>query len=91
MAAEFSLALGLLNRSSVEKIRFLLKGFGLPVEDATLDVKAMIEAMSMDKKALDKTMRFIVAESIGRASIWPLHDTSLLEQMLSRFLSSSYA
>ena len=91
MAAEFSHSLNLLNRSSVEKIRLLLDRFGLPVQEAALDVREMIEAMSMDKKALDKTLRFIVAERIGRASVCSLRDTLLLEQMLSRFFSSSYA
>ena len=87
MAAELSLSLGVFDESSAVRLRQLLEGFGLPTRDAGLDIKLMVEAMSMDKKALDKTLRFIVAERIGSASIRSLSDTVFLEKVLYRFQS----
>ena len=69
MAMELSARLGLATDAEGERVRTLLARADLPLTAAGVAPDAMLEAMTMDKKAKDGRIRFVVCESIGRVSI----------------------
>ena len=69
MAMELSARLGLATNTEGERVRTLLARADLPLTAADVSPNAMLEAMTMDKKAKDGRIRFVVCESIGRVSI----------------------
>lgn len=71
IAAELSLELGFLTREDVNKIKNIMKNFGLPgsiPEGMTAEV--FLDFMGRDKKILDGKMRLILLKSIGDAVIY---------------------
>ena len=67
MAAELSARLGMLDAPSVERLRRLIERAGLPVAGPPLAVDRYLELMSVDKKAQDGRLRFILLERLGSA------------------------
>jgi 3-dehydroquinate synthase len=68
--ARLSHLAGFVEREQVERIRALVESYGLPVDmpdDKGVDV--LIEAMSLDKKAVSGEMKFILPEKIGAVKI----------------------
>ncbi|TNF83121.1 MAG: 3-dehydroquinate synthase [Gammaproteobacteria bacterium] len=68
-AADLSARLGLLPWEDARRVRTLLARFELPVAPPALDGKAMLNAMGMDKKVVDGTLRLILARSLGDAVV----------------------
>lgn len=66
-AADLSVRMGLLSPTEAGRIRRLLERFNLPVTPPTLSAQAMLDAMGMDKKVLDGTLRLVVARRLGEA------------------------
>ncbi len=64
-AADLSSRLGLLDRRDARRVRVLLERFGLPVVPPELDAAEMLDAMGMDKKVVDGTLRLVLARSLG--------------------------
>ena len=68
--------------SAVERLSELLKAANLPVAPPLVGSQAMLDAMGMDKKVLDKKLRFVVLESLGQAVVTSDYDRSLLDEVL---------
>ncbi len=70
LAAKLSSALGMADAGNCERLRALLKTFGLPVElPVGLDPKALLARMQLDKKAQGSGLRFILWDHAGAARI----------------------
>ncbi len=70
LAATLSSALGMADASDGERLRALLKRFGLPVEVPTaLEPAALLARMRLDKKAQGSGLRFILWDRAGAARI----------------------
>jgi 3-dehydroquinate synthase len=66
LEAELSLAMGLTDRATVQRIGALLGLYGLPTGlPPEIEREAMLEAMRLDKKALAGKLRFILPEKVG--------------------------
>ena len=68
LAADLSRRLGYLTGQDVARIVTLLERTGLPVSVRGLPAERFLELMSVDKKARDKRLAFIVLERIGKAT-----------------------
>ncbi len=69
IAATLSARLGRLPVRDAERIRRLIECAGLPTAAPGLDPAAMIEAMGMDKKAVDGRIRLVLCDGLGRVSV----------------------
>jgi 3-dehydroquinate synthase len=69
MAADLSQRLGLLGPDAVARVEHLLAKIGLPLAGPVMPPEQYLELMSVDKKARDGALRFIVLDRIGAASI----------------------
>ena len=69
MAADLSHRLGSLGAADVSRIERLLTRAGLPTIGPTFASSKYLELMSVDKKARDGGLRFIVLDRVGAASI----------------------
>ena len=71
-----------LDPRDLERLQALLKAADLPVEPPAVGSQAMLDAMGMDKKVLDKQLRFVVLEKLGRAAVTSDYDRSVLDEVL---------
>jgi 3-dehydroquinate synthase len=69
MGAELSRRLGLVPAEDVERLRELIRLAGLPVKGPALAPDRLVELMATDKKAERGKVRFVLLESLGRASL----------------------
>ncbi len=67
MAADLSRRLGYLSEGDARRIRVLLQRAGLPVAVKGMTRQRMLELMSVDKKARDGRVRFVLLERLGGA------------------------
>jgi len=67
MAADLSRRLGHLSEADALRIRTLLQRAGLPVTVKGMTPQRMLELMSVDKKARDGRVRFVLLERLGAA------------------------
>ncbi len=86
MAGRFSECLQLLPQGQTERLKQLLRGLQLPValQDG-VDSSAMLQAMGMDKKAMDGKLRFIVTDGFGTARVIDDYDRQALQAVLAEF------
>ena len=68
MAARLSADLGRIRASDAERLRSLLQRAGLPTT-ARIDPDAALEAMGMDKKAVDGRIRLVLCDRLGNVSV----------------------
>jgi len=80
-AAEVSAQSVGLPRESVDRIRELLKSFGLPGTAPACAWGALRETMRVDKKSVASNPRFVLAESIGAVRFGCEVDDCLLEEI----------
>ncbi len=85
MAADLSRRLGVLTGADVERLRTLLLRAGLPVEAPALPARRLLELMSVDKKAKDGRLRFILLERIGAACVRADVPAAAVEETLAQF------
>jgi 3-dehydroquinate synthase len=69
LASDLSQQLGMLEGAAAERIRKLLVRAGLPIEVRGIPSNKLRQLMSLDKKAKDGNLRFILLERIGAAVI----------------------
>ncbi len=69
-AARLALRLGICSEQDAARQEALLRRAGLPVDDPSPDVDAMIAAMGHDKKAAGGKVRFVLTEKIGSANLY---------------------
>ncbi|MEJ5227697.1 3-dehydroquinate synthase [Thermodesulfovibrio sp.] len=68
--AKLANILGFLNKNHFERIRAVLKNFGLPVEmPALIEPAALIKTVLLDKKNLHGKIRMVIPEEIGKMKI----------------------
>jgi 3-dehydroquinate synthase len=85
-AADLSFRLGWLSEADVSRIVHLLKRANLPVEPPkNLTVDDYLEHMAVDKKNIEGQLRFILLESIGRATLPTSVELSVLVQTLELY------
>ena len=87
MAVRFSERLGLLPQSVFPKLRDLSAQLNLPVQlpEGSAHAQALMEAMGMDKKAVDGKARFVVAKDIGEVEVTADYDPGALLATLEEF------
>ena len=71
-----------LTPAEIERLRAVLEAANLPVAPPVVGSQAMLDAMGMDKKVLDKKLRFVVLERMGHAVVTSDYDRSLLDEVL---------
>ena len=68
-AVRISRDMGLVGQDVVDRQDRLLERFGLPTRYPGVDRDAVRRAMGVDKKAVDGTLRWILLEDVGRATV----------------------
>ncbi len=86
MAAEMSRMTGHIDKRDCDRVLELLKRANLPVDAAGIEVKAIRQAMSMDKKVRDGKLRLVLLESIGHAFVDENIDPATLDDQLEAVL-----
>lgn len=87
MAAKLSYQLKMISDSTLTRIFYVLKQIGLPKLSA-LSIKSrdVVEIMKYDKKIKNNTLRFVLLEQIGKASICEVKDEKMVEDVIASFL-----
>ncbi len=84
MAADLSRQLGYLSEADTQRIRSLVQRASLPIEAKGISPQRMLELMSVDKKARDGSIRFVLLERIGSAILRADVSPAAVDQALSR-------
>jgi 3-dehydroquinate synthase len=71
-----------MDKAEIDRLQMLLEAAGLPAKPPAVGAQAMLDAMGMDKKVLQKQLRFVLLSELGRAHVSSDVDQSLLEQVL---------
>ena len=71
-----------LDKGVTERLKTLLKQYGLPVRH-DIDVKQAMDILKMDKKRVNETIDYILLEEVGKAVIKPL-PFSVIEHTLAQ-------
>ena len=66
-AAYIGEALGMLSAAEVDRQRAALRGYGLPLAFADMDIDAVKDAMQSDKKTAGRAIRWVMLDGIGNA------------------------
>ncbi len=84
VAAGMVMAAGLsgIPDSDVDRLRKLIDRAGLPVAPPKIGAEAMLSAMGLDKKVLDKALRFVLLRELGHAIVTTEYDEAVLERLL---------
>ena len=69
MAMNLSARLGRIDSAATQRLRQLLMRADMPQTAPELDPQAILAAMAMDKKVVDGSMRLVLCDGIGRASV----------------------
>ena len=68
-AVRISRDMGLIGQDVVDRQDRLLERFGLPTRCPGVDRETVRRAMGVDKKAVDGTLRWVLLEDVGRATL----------------------
>jgi 3-dehydroquinate synthase len=71
-----------IDKSESERLQALLELAGLPAKPPAVGAQAMLDAMGMDKKVLQKQLRFVLLGELGSAYVSSDIDPSRLERVL---------
>jgi 3-dehydroquinate synthase len=82
MAADLSRRLGLIDTPARNLIHELVRRAGLPIEPPRIGAARALELMQMDKKVLAGTVRLVLLERLGNATVVGKYDQSALEATL---------
>jgi 3-dehydroquinate synthase len=85
MAAEFSVATGLLDSAAARRLREIIQQAGLPVSPPVLLPAAFMQAMSHDKKVLAGRLRLVLLRNLGEAAVTDDYPS----EELARFVAST--
>ncbi|HEU4619609.1 MAG TPA: 3-dehydroquinate synthase [Gammaproteobacteria bacterium] len=88
LAAKTSEALGRLGAEDCRRVEALLRRAGLPTRAPGVDADALLERMSLDKKASRKGLKLVLFERLGRATIAPAPDATLLRRVAAAELAA---
>jgi len=84
MAADLSRELGFLSKADTGRIGSLLERAGLPVAAPGIDPTRMRQLMSVDKKAREGRIHFVLLERLGAATLRADVPAAAIEHTLSR-------
>jgi 3-dehydroquinate synthase len=87
-AAEIGRRIGVTPASVGERQRALFDAYGLPVRHAGVDVDAVIEALSHDKKVVAGKVRWVLLEDFGRVVIRDDVPPDVVRAVVTDLLSS---
>jgi len=85
MAADLSQRLGLIDRTVRERVRDLLARAGLPVETPRIGAMRAFELMQMDKKVLGGSVRLVLLDQLGQATVTGNYERSALDATLRAY------
>ena len=68
-AAKLSHRLGILSSDAVYRQKAILQRFNLPIDCSGVPLADVVEAMELDKKVRDKSIRWVLLEDIGKTVI----------------------
>ena len=88
LASDLSAALGLIPQSSADRLRGLIARAGLPVQAPSMPLDQWFELMSVDKKATDGDIRYVLLLGEGRA-VMRQAPRAAVEQIIQRHSASS--
>jgi len=83
-AAFISNGLGMLSEEGVGRQRSVLEEYGLPVSGIDVDMAAVLEAMTVDKKKAEGAIRWVLLDGIGHAVIRSDVPQDLVQDALER-------
>lgn len=90
MAGKLSERLGLISQEEFIFLETMLDNFSLPTRmPKPIAIEEMIEAMRLDKKNINQTMRFILLEGLGKASVVGDIDEALIKEAIAYASSSA--
>jgi 3-dehydroquinate synthase len=81
LAARTSRALGWIDDDDCRRIEALLRRAGLPTRASGVDVDALLERMTLDKKAGRKGLKLVLLEGLGQGIVTPAPDAALLRRV----------
>ena len=82
IAAHLSLLLGMLKPDAVDRIEHIIGASGLPTRGPAWPTDRYIELMSVDKKARDGALRFVLLDGLGKAMLRSDISRAQLDQAL---------
>jgi len=83
MAADLSLRQGWIDEPVKQRTVDILKRCALPVKSPTeMSIDKYMDAMAIDKKAVDGTIKFVLLQALGKAIVTSDYDPVLLKQTL---------
>ena len=71
-----------LGATDIKRLRGLITALDLPAAPPRMGSKRMLEVMGMDKKAQNKSLRFVLLKSLGDAFVTADYDESRLRKVL---------
>ena len=83
IAAELSARAGTLRREDVQRVRALIARAGLPQRGPALAAERYLELMQVDKKAAGGRVRFVLLDSLGKASLRAELDPRLVRESIA--------
>jgi 3-dehydroquinate synthase len=89
LAMRYSVRLGHLPPSAIDRLATLLETFGLPTTPPSMTPGAMLNHMGRDKKNQDGRIRLVLLRSIGEGYVEPRVDQTDLEIFLKQELPSA--
>ena len=69
VAANISLRMGFINKDLVNRQEEILKSYNLPVKLSGIALEDILEAVKMDKKNVGGRVKWVLLESLGKATI----------------------
>ena len=87
-AARISQRMGMMSEEAVNRQRRLLERFNLPTSAPDVEASQIFRAMSLDKKTVGGSIRWILLEDVGRAVVRRDVPTEMVEQTVLSLLSA---
>ncbi len=82
MASDLAEREGICNAATAKRIRNILTAYGLPTLAPNIDKDRMLASMTMDKKVIQGTLRFVLPQHIGSVAIVSDYDPKHLDATL---------
>lgn len=87
MAVDLSHRLGMIDAAVKGRVRDILLRAGLPVEAPRIGAAKAYELMQMDKKVLAGSVRLVLLEKLGRATVTAQYPKASLDATLAEYLA----
>ncbi len=87
-AAEIGRRLGITPPALVERQRRLIERYGLPTRAEEIDREAVLSAMSLDKKARQGAIHWVLLEDVGQPLLHSDVPASLVEEVVTEVLGA---